>query len=101
MQVGICYFNVFDVGVIDIGYMDVIFGDEFVLQVVLVLVGFILVVIDVSYSSFYFYYLGVYDDFFCSSIEFDYGVFVVGYGNEDGQDYWLVKNRFVKRFCNV
>lgn len=68
LQVGICRFNVFDVGVIDIGFVDIVFGDEFVFQVVFVFIGLILVVIDVSYIFFQFYYIGVYDEVVCSSI---------------------------------
>lgn len=37
---------------------------------------------------------GVYKDHTCSH-KVNHGVLVVGYGTEDGEDYWLVKNRFV------
>lgn len=35
---------------------------------------------------------GVYYDQACT-LKVNHGVLVVGYGNLDGKDYWLVKNR--------
>lgn len=63
---------------------------------VVVIVGFIFVVMDVSYLFFQFYSLGIYYEFNCSSKNFDYGVLLVGYGYEgidlNKNKYWFVKN---------
>ena len=96
---GNCHFNGSDIGASDTGYTDVPSGDESALQAASASVGPISVAIDASHSSFQFYHTGVYDEPACSSTQLDHGVLVVGYGNEDGQDYWLVKNRLVFNMC--
>nr|AEM76722.1 cathepsin L-like proteinase [Triatoma brasiliensis] len=87
-----CRFKKDKVGGTDKGYVDIPEGDEKALQNALATVGPISVAIDASHESFHFYSEGVYNEPYCSSYDLDHGVLAVGYGTENGQDYWLVKN---------
>lgn len=76
------------------GYVNVTVGDEKALQEATATVGPIAVAIDAGSFWFQFYFGGVYKQSGCATDveELNHGVTVIGYGVEDGQDYWLIKN---------
>ncbi|KAK1127720.1 hypothetical protein K0M31_003213 [Melipona bicolor] len=88
-----CRYNPSNTGASDIGFVDIPEGDEHKLKAAVATVGPVSVAIDASHQSFQFYSEGIYYEPECSSQNLDHGVLVVGYGtDENGQDYWLVKN---------
>lgn len=70
-------------------------GDEQAMQQAVATIGPISVAIDASHPSFQAYKSGVYYEPNCANgvANLDHAVLVVGYGTENGRDYWLVKNR--------
>lgn len=87
-----CRYNPATVGATCTGYVDITSGDENALQEAVATVGPVSVAIDAGHSSFQLYVSGVYDEPDCSSSDLDHGVLAVGYGSDNGQDYWMVKN---------
>ena len=53
------------------------------------------IAIEADRSAFQFYSTGVIKKGSCGT-KLDHGVLLVGYGTEDGTDYWLVKNSWSK-----
>lgn len=68
--------------------------DEDQLLKALVTVGPISVAIQAQ-TTLKLYASGVYDDISCTSKGLNHAVLLVGYGEENGKDYWLVKNSWV------
>ncbi|XP_062279341.1 cathepsin S-like isoform X2 [Scomber scombrus] len=66
-------------------------GDEEEMKQAVGTIGPVSVSIDAQQSSFQFYKSGVYDDPNCTQ-NTNHAVLAVGYGTDNGQDYWLVKN---------
>merc|ERR1711997_1184176 len=87
-----CKFSNSSIGTTISSFKDIPRNSEMDLQKASATVGPISVGIDAHLPSFHFYKSGVYHDTKCSSVHLDHGVLVVGYGTEDGKEYWLVKN---------
>ncbi|MCL4159696.1 UNVERIFIED_CONTAM: hypothetical protein GTU68_044837, partial [Idotea baltica] len=87
-----CHFSNDTIGAEDQGYVDIKSGSEDDLMKAVALIGPISVGIDASSSDFMSYKSGIYTSEDCSSDTLDHGVLVVGYGTDEGKDYWLVKN---------
>ena len=55
---------------------------------------FFSVVVDSSDITFQYYSSGIYTNSKCSKRKPNHAMLVVGYGFEDGIDYWILKNRY-------
>lgn len=89
-----CHFKSDSVGATVKSYDQIKKDDEQELLNAVASIGPIAIGIKVQ-NSFYQYSGGVYDDETCMSTGINHGVLLVGYGSEDGKEYWLVKNSWV------
>ncbi|KAF4084348.1 hypothetical protein AMELA_G00127620 [Ameiurus melas] len=87
-----CKYSPATVGVKCTGYVEIKSEDENALQEAVATIGPISVAIDANHTSFQLYESGLYDEPDCSSSDVNHGVLAVGYGTDDGKDYWLIKN---------
>lgn len=71
-------------------------GDENVLMKAVTEIGPIVVAMDIDHESFMRYSRGIYTESKCSEV--NHGALLVGYGTENGLDYWIVKNSFGERW---
>ncbi|KAL7643457.1 UNVERIFIED_CONTAM: hypothetical protein RMT77_005439 [Armadillidium vulgare] len=90
-QLGTCKYSALHVGATCTGYKTISRSESSLLAAVSS-VGPISVAIDASHLSFQVYSSGVYYESSCSTLILDHGVLVVGYGTENLEEYWLVKN---------
>jgi len=95
---GQCHYTGSDSGATFSKWVAVQSKSEDELKKAVATVGPVSVGIDASHFTFQLYKRGVYHSMFCSQTRLDHGVLVVGYGNEGGKDYWLVKNSWGKSY---
>jgi cathepsin L len=89
-----CYYNEHAAAATVQGFQDIEQSEE-ALKNAVASIGPISVAISADRESFQFYSGGVYDEPNCGTLV-DHAVLVIGYGNENGKDFWLVKNSWGK-----
>jgi len=103
MQNSFCHEGDVSSGVTVQAYVNVTAYSESALQDAVATLGPVAVAIDASHPSFRFYTSGVYYEAQCQSSidDLDHEVLAVGYGTDNGQDYWLVKNSWSTYWGNL
>ncbi|KAH9516806.1 hypothetical protein DERF_007525 [Dermatophagoides farinae] len=74
------------------GFYNITAGDVEAMKVALYYHGPVSIGVDASQKTFTFYSHGIYYDPKCSSKNLDHQVLAVGFGDINGEKYWLVKN---------
>lgn len=87
-----CSFKRSRVAATTTGRVNIPEGDEEALKDALATKGPIAIALDASHPSLLFYSSGVYEEKECDPHNLDHAVALVGYGTENGKDYWLIKN---------
>jgi cathepsin L len=87
-----CQFNKNTIGSDSTGFVNIRKSQDEDLMKAIASVGPIAVAIDASTEYFMQYTNGIYNNPRCSPKNLDHGVLVVGYGSEDGHDFWILKN---------
>jgi len=89
---GPCKYNAHLVSCHISDFEQVTAGNENIMAADLVQYGPLSAAIDASLESFQLYSGGVFYAAGCSSTNLDHAVLVVGYGAENGTDYWIAEN---------
>lgn len=97
-QSGPCRFKKDQIGSTITGYLEIPYGDESALHKAVGLIGPVAAGLDASLPNFRHYKSGIFEDPRCSNTSLNHALTIVGYGTENGKDYWLVKNSWGKHW---
>ena len=99
---GFCHFNQSEIGFQIRDYVNVTSGDLNAMKVALAKNGPLSIGIDASHKSLSFYSSGVYYEPKCDNSPdgLDHAVLAVGYGEMNGEEFWLVKNSWSTNWGN-
>jgi len=89
---GECRFDSNTIGATLTGWQEIRWASESDLESAVSEIGPVSASIDASNRGFQFYKEGVYYDPDCDSFRMNHAILVVGYGEENGENYWIVKN---------
>ncbi|XP_047134693.1 uncharacterized protein LOC100204117 isoform X2 [Hydra vulgaris] len=98
-QEGYCHFKNTTIGAVISNYYNITSGNVTEVKMALALYGPVTVLINTQPRSFKFYNKGVYFDEDCDS-RLDHAALLIGYGEENGEDYWLIKNSWSPSWGN-
>ncbi|KAH3713020.1 procathepsin L-like [Dreissena polymorpha] len=87
-----CRYNKAQIGAKCKGYVDLPRDNETALQYAVAEIGIISTAIDASHTGFMYYKSGVYDEPACNPDQIDHSLAVVGYGVENGVEFYNCKN---------
>lgn len=74
------------------GFMAIKVGDENEMKRIIATKGPIACSVHAGIDTFIQYKNGIYNDDECKKGDLDHSILVVGYGSENGHDYWIIKN---------
>jgi len=90
-QEGYCHFKNVSIGAGVESYMNITSGNKTELKLALAMYGPVTILINTRPKTFKFYSSGVYFDGSCDD-KVDHAAVAVGYGEDNGKEYWLIKN---------
>ncbi|XP_037917795.1 procathepsin L-like isoform X1 [Hermetia illucens] len=93
-----CQYKETERGTMIKGYVALPPGNETLIKEVVATLGPVAASVNAGPDSFQLYKGGIYDDQECNKDEVNHEILIVGYGSENGKDYWIIKNSWTDKW---